>query len=104
MSAIFTEKELARYSFTKALNQIIESQAGMPLGFPGKLSGLEAEVDDALRNRFYNNPAGPSGFLLPLSALKALNVTTATQGGFLAESSFPASIIPALRNKAVVAA
>src|SRR5437764_7502300 len=99
MSAIFTEKELSRYSVTKALHQVVQSQANQPPGYPGELSGIEREVDEALRTHFSSvgAPAGRMGFLLPLSCLKGLSVTTATQGGFLVDSSFAASIVPALR-------
>ena len=105
MSALFTERELQRYSITRALNQIIQSQSNRPPGYPGELSGgLEREVHDALKGHFCSPSDHPIGFLLPLSSLKALNATTATQGGFLVDSSFASSIVLALRNRAVTVA
>src|SRR5437764_9698444 len=106
MSALFTEKELQRYSITRALNQIIQSQSNRPPGYPGELSGgLEREVHDALKRHFCTPSDRPIGFLLPLSCLKtANNATTATQGGFLVDTSFASSIVPALRNKSVTVA
>jgi hypothetical protein len=63
MSAIFTEKELSKYSITKALAQIVKSQEGEPPGYRGELSGLEREVDEALRSHFSSvgTPGGPMG-------------------------------------------
>jgi HK97 family phage major capsid protein len=104
MSAIFTERELSKYSITKALNQVVQSQVNHCPGYPGELSSLEREVDEALRSHFSSvgSPAGVMGFLLPLSCLKGLNATNATQGGFLVDATFAASVVPALRNRSVV--
>src|SRR5437588_5829762 len=99
MSALFTEKELQRYSITRALNQIIQSQSNQPPGHPGELSGVEREVHDALKEH-YSSPWGPvvgsTGVLVPLRCLTALHATTGTQAGIFLGSSLPSSMRPEL--------
>jgi HK97 family phage major capsid protein len=104
LSAIFTERELAKYSVSRAISQIVESQKNQHPGYPGRLSGLELEVHDALRSHFYDTPAGEAsvnGFLLPINALKGLSAGQFTTGGALVNSEFAASIVPALRSRSV---
>jgi hypothetical protein len=99
--SLFTQKELAKYSLTKALGEI--STQSTP-GVHGDATGLEREVHDTLAARLTDlTGAPPTGFLLPLACLKALNVTTATAGGFLVETEL-AAIVPALRSKSVAIA
>ena len=99
--SLFTAKEISRYSLTKALSEI--SNQPQP-GFHGVVTGLEAEVHDTLSARVKDmTGSGPTGFLVPLTCLKAQNVTTATAGGFLAGTEL-APIVSALRSKSVAIA
>ena len=106
-ASLFTEKELRNYSLTRAINEIVESQKHLPPGSTGHLGGFEGEVHDALANHFvksHPNAPEPTGFLIPLQALKGLSATGgATTGGFLVNESFAASIVPALRGVSRVA-
>jgi HK97 family phage major capsid protein len=97
--SLFTAKELAKFSVTKALNKL----ANCPRpGIPGEATGLEREVSDTLADRLKSLTGNSTlGFLLPIACLKALNVTTATAGGFLVDTDL-AAIVPALRSKSVV--
>jgi HK97 family phage major capsid protein len=98
---MFTQKELAKYSVTKALSEL--SNSSQP-GYDGAVTGLEQEVHDALASRLKDlTKTLPSGFLLPLACLKALNVTSAPAGGFTVATEL-AAIEPALRSKSVVVA
>ena len=56
MSAIFSQKELSKYSLTRALNQLIESQRGQPPGCNGRLKDFEGEVHDALFDHYKSHP------------------------------------------------
>ena len=68
------------------------------------MTGLEAEVHDALAARLKDlTKTLPTGFLIPLAALKALNVTSAPAAGFTVGTDL-AAIEPALRSKSVVVA
>jgi hypothetical protein len=93
--SLFTSKELARYSLTKALGELSNSHHP---GIDGTVSGLEREVSDTLKKDL-----NTMGFLIPLQCLKSLNVTTATAGGFTV-GTYLAQIQPALRSKSVVVA
>ncbi|HMF46258.1 MAG TPA: phage major capsid protein [Candidatus Udaeobacter sp.] len=102
--SLFTQKELSKYSLTKAIAEL--SHAPEP-GVDGRVTGLEAECHDALKSQFRRlnegTEAGP-GFLIPIGALmpiKNLNVTTATAGGFLVSQDLD-TIAPALRSASVV--
>jgi HK97 family phage major capsid protein len=65
---------------------------------------LEREIHDTLAERFARlTGSQPNGFLLPIACLKALNVTTATAGGFTVGTEL-AAILPALRAKSVAVA
>lgn len=100
MSAIFTEKELSKYSVTRAINQLIESQKSQPPGCNGRLKDFEGEVHQSLVDAYKAAPNSPepAGALIPIAALKGLSATNgATSGGFLVNESFAASIVPALR-------
>jgi HK97 family phage major capsid protein len=108
MSAIFTEKELSKYSLTRALGSLVKSQKDRPPGFCGRLDGFEAEVHDALSAHFRSGPGEgylPS-VLIPITALKTTPVqaSQAQYGGFLVDTNFPASIVPALRSTSVCVA
>jgi HK97 family phage major capsid protein len=97
--SLFTKKELQRYSVTKALAEMSNQHAP---GFHSEgTTGLEREIHDTLAARMKDSGHTPNGFLLPLAALKSLNVTTATAGGFLVAEDL-ATITPALRAKSVV--
>src|SRR6476660_10586991 len=104
MSAIFTDRELSKYSVTRALSQIVESQRMKPRGCMGQLKGFELEVHDALHDHFKAAPSAPppTGCLIPLMALKALGASGSSGGGFLINSEFPASIVPSLHSTTVV--
>jgi len=70
----------------------------------GTVTGLEREIHDTLAARFAGlMESQPNGFLIPISVLKAQNVTTATTGGFLVGTEL-AAIAPALRAKSVAVA
>jgi HK97 family phage major capsid protein len=97
---MFTSKELSRYSLTKALCEL--SSSSNP-GIDGDVTGLEREVHDALAARLTDQSNTRAGFLIPLACLKAMNATSATQGGFLVGTDL-AAIQPALRAKSVVVA
>jgi HK97 family phage major capsid protein len=98
---MFTARELSKFSVTKALSEL--SNSNEP-GIDGTVTGLEREVHDALAARLKAlTGSTPMGFLLPLACLKAINVTTATAGGFLVGTDL-AAIEPALRSKSVVVA
>jgi hypothetical protein len=97
--SLFTPKELVKFSVSKALNQL--AKCPQP-GIPGETTGLEREVSDTLADRLKSLTGNSTrGFLLPISCLKALNVTTATAGGFMVGTELEA-VIPALRSKSVV--
>ena len=97
--SLFTQKEIAKYSVTKALSEIANQSTP---GFHGSVTGLEREVHDTLAARQADlTGAAPVGFLLPIACLKTINVTTATAGGFLVGTDL-AAIVPALRAKSVV--
>jgi predicted phage gp36 major capsid-like protein len=99
--SLFTQKELAKYSLTKALGEIANQSTP---GIHGNATGLEREIHDTLAARLTDlTGAGPTGFLLPIACLKALNVTSATASGFLVGTDL-AAIVPALRSKSVVIA
>jgi HK97 family phage major capsid protein len=99
--SVFTAKEISRYSLTKALSEI--SNSNEP-GFHGTVTGLEAEVHDTLSARIKEvTKSPPNGFLIPIACLKAQNVTTATAGGFLVGTEL-APIVSALRSKSVAIA
>jgi hypothetical protein len=98
---MFTQKELAKFSVTKALAEL--SNCPRP-GVDGDVTGLEREVHDALSLRLKDlTGTQPTGFLIPLACLKALNVTSAPAGGFMVGTEL-AAIEPALRSKSVVVA
>jgi hypothetical protein len=98
---MFTQKELARFSVTKALGEL--SNSPQP-GIDGTVTGLEREVHDALSNRLKNlTGTQPQGFLIPIQCLKGLNGTSAPAGGFMVGTDL-AAIEPALRSKSVVIA
>ena len=98
---MFTAKELSKFSVTKALSEL--SNSSRP-GFDGAVTGLEAEVHDALAARLKDvTKTQPAGFLIPLARLKALNVTSAPAGGFTTGTDL-AAIEPALRSKSVAVA
>ena len=98
---MFTAKELSKFSVTKALSEL--SSSSQP-GIDGTVTGLEAEVHDALAARLKDlTRTAPTGFLIPLACLKAIDVTTATAGGFLVGTGL-AAIEPALRSQSVVVA
>jgi hypothetical protein len=97
--SLFTQKELQRYSVTKALAEISNQCA--PGFYAEGTIGLEKECHEALASRMKQFGHTPNGFLLPIAALKSLNVTTATAGGFLVAQDF-VTIAPALRSKSVV--
>jgi HK97 family phage major capsid protein len=101
--SLFTQKELSRFSVTKFLaeasNQVWE-------GGEGELTGLEREASDALKSDFKRRTGTTiTNNMLPIPALgpigKAINVTSATQGGFLVGEDLQA-ILPALRSASVV--
>jgi HK97 family phage major capsid protein len=99
--SLFTQKELAKFSVTKALSEIANQTNP---GYHGPVTGLEREVHDTLAARLTDlTGAVPTGFLLPIACLKALNVTTATAGGFMVGTEL-AAIVPALRSKSVAIA
>jgi HK97 family phage major capsid protein len=99
--SLFTQKEFAKFSVTKALGEIANQSTP---GYHGPVTGLEREVHDTLAARLTDlTGTGPTGFLLPIACLKALNVTTATAGGFTVGTEL-AAIIPALRSKSVAIA
>lgn len=99
--SLFTQKELAKYSLTKALGEIANQTVR---GYHGQVSGLEREIHDTLAARVTDlTGSGPTGFLLPLAALKAMNVTSGPAGGFLVGTELE-PIVPALRAKSVVIA
>jgi HK97 family phage major capsid protein len=96
---MFTAKELAKFSVTKALSELSNS---LRPGIDGTVTGLEREVHDALAARLKDlTGTPPTGFLIPIQCLKALNATTATAGGFTVGTDL-AAIEPALRSKSVV--
>src|SRR5262245_3740322 len=101
--SLFSAKELSKYSLTKALSELSSSNQH---GFDGAVTGLEAEADQALKAQFrrLNEGTEPLGFQIPIAALmplKAMNVTTALQGGFFVGQDLEA-IVPALRSASVV--
>src|SRR5262249_54307842 len=102
--SLFTQKELQKYSLTKALSEL--SSGGQP-GFEGAVTGLELEASEALKSQFRRVHEGtePIGFQIPIAALmplgKSINVTTALQGGFLVGQDLE-TIVPALRSASVV--
>src|SRR5262245_54080487 len=101
--SLFTQRELQKYSLTKALAELADSHDP---GVDGRVSGLELECDQALKSQFrrLNNGEEPTGFLIPIAALapiKNLNVTTATAGAFLVGQEMD-TIVPALRSASVV--
>jgi Phage capsid family. len=102
MSSLFTKKELARYSLTKALSEL---SSGIAPGEDGDVTGLEEEASQAIKSHVRRTTGTePFGFQIPVAVLapvKAQNVTTATAGGFLVEESLD-SIAPALRAASVV--
>lgn len=94
--SLFTAKELAKFSVTKALWELSDSTEP---GIHGTVTGLEAEVHDTLSRRLKGlTGTQPNGFLIPISVLKAQNVTTATAGGFLVGTEL-AAIVPARRRR-----
>lgn len=98
--SLFTQKELAKYSVTKALGEIANQNTP---GVHGTVTGLEREIHDTLATRLIDLGTTPNGFLLPIACLKAMNVTTATAGGFTVGTEL-AAIVPALRAKSVAVA
>ena len=99
--SLFTQKELAKYSLTKALGEIANQT--IP-GLHGAATGLEREIHDVLSAQLKDlGQSQPTGFLIPLGALKSMNVTTAPAGGFTVGTDL-AAIVPALRTKSVVLA
>ena len=89
--SLFTQKELARYSLTKALLEI--SNFSQP-GLQGDATGLEREISDTLKSQMQSGTSMPNAFMLPIACLKAQNVTTATAGGYLVGTEL-AAIVPA---------
>src|SRR5262245_18630784 len=102
MSSLFTTKELARYSLSKALSEI---SSGPAPGLDGTVTGLEAEASEALKSQARRlTGSEPFGFQIPIAALapiKAMNVTSALSGGFLVGQDLE-TIVPALRSASVV--
>jgi hypothetical protein len=99
--SLFTVKELQKCSVTNALGEIANERTP---GMHRIVTGLEREIHDTLAARFAGlMSAQPNGFLLPIACLKALNVTTATAGGFTVGTGL-AAIVPALRAKSVAVA
>jgi HK97 family phage major capsid protein len=101
--SLFTQKELSRFSVTKFLAETPDQNFE---GGEGRLTGLECEASDALKADVKRRSGTPvDGPMLPLGALaplgKALNVTTAQQGGFLVGESLE-TIVPALRPASVI--
>jgi HK97 family phage major capsid protein len=101
---LFTAKELKNYSLTKAIAEISD-QPGE--GLDGPLTGLELECSDCLKTHIKRETGTHvDGHMIPLGVLlpvKAQNVTTATQGGFLVGQDLE-TVAPALRNASVVLA
>jgi len=103
--SLFTTKELSRFSVTKFLAETSDQRQP---GERGTLSGLELECSEALKT-YIKRQTGTTitDDMLPLGALapigKAINVTTATQGGFLVGQDLEA-VAPALRSASVVLA
>jgi HK97 family phage major capsid protein len=99
--SLFTQKELAKYSLTKALGEIANQSRP---GIHGAATGLEREIHDVLSAQLKDlGQSQPTGFLIPLGALKSMNVTSAPTGGFTVGTDL-AAIVPALRTKSVVLA
>jgi HK97 family phage major capsid protein len=98
--SLFTQREISKYSLTKALGEIANQHRP---GFHGVVTGLEAEVHDVLSDRMKEAGRHPNGFLVPIECLKSQNVTTATAGGFLVGTDL-APIVSALRSKSITIA
>jgi len=63
--SLFTQKELQRYSVTKALAEMSNQHAP---GFHAEgTTGLEREIHDTLASRMKHFGHTPNGFLLPLA-------------------------------------
>jgi HK97 family phage major capsid protein len=99
---LFTRKELQNYSLSKAIAEISDQPAA---GLDGTLTGLEAELSDVLKTHIKRETGTHiDGHMIPIGALlplKAQNVTTAPQGGFLIGQDLE-SVAPALRSASVV--
>jgi hypothetical protein len=102
--SLFTQKELSKYSLTKALSEI---SSGVQPGCDGTVTGLEAEASEALKAQVRRlTGSEPIGLQVPIAALaslKAINVNNALSGGFLVGQDLEA-IVPALRSASVVLA
>jgi len=102
-----SQKDIRSYSLLRAIHCIASGK---------QLDGIEREASDAVAKR---NRRDPSGFFVPhdiagrslaeargltAAQLRALNVTTSTQGGFTVGTDvLGSSLISLLRNKAMVA-
>ena len=101
--SLFTAKELGRYSLTKALSEL---SSGVTPGMDGEVTGLEQEASEAIKAHVRRaTGTEPFGFQIPIGVLaplgKAMNVTSALQGGFLVGQDLE-NVVPALRSASVV--